>query len=104
MLFVLANGACLSKLVSYPNHRGVVLEVLPLPPYDLYDVLANYTRPLLLLLDVMMIRTNLGSCLRVTDATEFTAVIVPKNKSSGLTGVAIKSSSGASQFIRLIHV
>ncbi|WP_092403611.1 MULTISPECIES: 23S rRNA (guanosine(2251)-2'-O)-methyltransferase RlmB [Candidatus Ichthyocystis] len=98
------DGAYLSKLVADSNHQGIVLEVLPLPPYDLDDVLANSTRPLLLVLDGVTDPHNLGSCLRVADATGVTAVIVPKNKSSGLTSVAVKSSSGASEFIKLIHV
>ncbi|CUT17715.1 MULTISPECIES: 23S rRNA (guanosine(2251)-2'-O)-methyltransferase RlmB [Candidatus Ichthyocystis] len=94
----------LSHLVGDDHHQGIVIEVYPLPSCSIDDVLDSCDRPVLLVLDGVTDPHNFGACLRVADATGVTAVVVPKNNSSSLTGVVVKSSSGASEFIRLLSV
>ncbi|WP_092485741.1 23S rRNA (guanosine(2251)-2'-O)-methyltransferase RlmB [Candidatus Ichthyocystis hellenicum] len=94
----------LSQLVGDVHHQGIVIEVYPLPPCSIDDVLDSCVRPVLLVLDGVTDPHNFGACLRVADATGVTAVVVPKNNSSSLTSVVVKSSSGSSEFVRLLSV
>ena len=69
---------------------------------DVLDLLT--VPPLLLLLDGVTDPHNLGVCLRVADAAGAHAVIAPKDRSVGLTAVAMKVASGAAESIPYITV
>lgn len=60
--------------------------------------------PLLLVLDSVQDPHNLGACLRTADAAGVHAVIVPKDKAVGLTGVVRKVASGAAENVPLFSV
>jgi len=49
---------------------------------------------LLLLLDSVTDPRNLGACLRVADAAGVDAVIVPRDRSAGMTPAALKAAAG----------
>ena len=59
---------------------------------------------LLLLLDGVTDPRNLGACLRVADAAGVNAVIVPRDRSAGLTPSAMKAAAGAAETVPLIAV
>jgi 23S rRNA (guanosine2251-2'-O)-methyltransferase len=59
---------------------------------------------LLLLLDGVTDPRNLGACLRVADAAGVQAVIVPRDRSVGLTPAALKAAAGAAEAVPLIAV
>jgi len=88
------------------RHQGVVAMVEPtLLPQFVDDVLEALTvPPLLLLLDGVTDPHNLGACLRVADAAGAHAVIAPKDRSVGLTAVAMKVASGAAESVPYITV
>ena len=60
--------------------------------------------PLLLVLDGVTDPHNLGACLRTADAAGVHAVIIPKDRSAGVDGVARKVAAGAAEFVPVASV
>ena len=100
------DGKRLDGMTGNARHQGVVANVEPTAlPQFVDDVLDTLTvPPLLLLLDGVTDPHNLGACLRVADAAGAHAVIAPKDRSVGLTAVAMKVASGAAESIPYITV
>ena len=71
---------------------------------DLDAVLNKQSEPFLLVLDGVTDPHNIGACLRTADAAGVHAVIVPKDKSAGLTATARKVACGAAESVPLIQV
>ncbi len=103
---VAVDDARLAGLAGDARHQGVVAQVDAVArPADLDELLQGLTQPaFLLLLDGVTDPHNLGACLRVADAMGVHAVIVPKDRSAGLTPVVVKVASGASESVPLIPV
>ena len=103
---MLVDGKRLDGMTGNARHQGVVanVEAAVLPQFvdDVLDLLT--VPPLLLLLDGVTDPHNLGACLRVADAAGAHAVIAPKDRSVGLTAVAMKVASGAAESIPYITV
>lgn len=60
--------------------------------------------PLLLVLDGVTDPHNLGACLRTADAAGVDAVIIPKDKSAGLSATVSRVASGAAETVDLVEV
>ena len=60
--------------------------------------------PFLLVLDGVQDPHNLGACLRSADAAGVHAVIVPKDRSAGLTATVRKVACGAAETVPLLAV
>ena len=58
--------------------------------------------PLVLVLDGVQDPHNLGACLRTAEAAGVNLVILPKDRSAGLTPVARRSASGAAEVLPII--
>lgn len=90
------------------NHQGVAAKVRlqPLLTQDDLSDLINAVKkpPLFLVLDGVQDPHNLGACLRTADATGVTAVIIPKDRSVGLTPVVRKVASGAAETVPVVQV
>jgi 23S rRNA (guanosine2251-2'-O)-methyltransferase len=96
----------LSGLAGDARHQGVVARVeAGARPADLDELLQGLSQSaFLLLLDGVTDPHNLGACLRVADAMGVHAVIVPKDRSAGLSSVVVKVASGATESIPLIPI
>jgi 23S rRNA (guanosine2251-2'-O)-methyltransferase len=97
----------LDKLAPGINHQGVLVRtsaVTAVSEKALPDLIAAAANPLLLILDGVQDPHNLGACLRSADAAGVCAVIAPKDKSVGLTPVAIKVASGAAERVPFVQV
>lgn len=97
----------LAARLGQVSHQGVLAEVEPLPPWhedELLDAVAAATDPLVLVLDGVQDPHNLGACLRTAEAVGVTAVIMPKDRSAGLTAVARKAAAGAAERVPLVAV
>jgi 23S rRNA (guanosine2251-2'-O)-methyltransferase len=99
----------LSKLVGDVTHQGVVAAVRPSKPWDEADLLASLSgagsdMPLLLVLDGVTDPHNLGACLRTADAAGVHAVVIPKDRSATVDGVARKVAAGAAEFVPVVAV
>jgi 23S rRNA (guanosine2251-2'-O)-methyltransferase len=96
----------LDRLAGHAHHQGVVASVKAdsarLSVDKILDALAE--PPLLLLLDGIQDPHNLGACLRVADGLGAHAVIVPKDRSVGLTPTVVKVACGASETIPYLAV
>ena len=97
----------LDDKVSGEQHQGIVAKAKPgrvLDENDLDRLIEQNQSPLLLVLDGVTDPHNLGACLRTANAAGASAVIVPKDKSAGLTGTARKVACGAAETTPFIQV
>lgn len=88
-------------------HQGVVARAGQLPDYqegDLPTLLAKSKDPVcILILDGVTDPHNLGACLRTADAAGVDFIIIPKDKSAGITPVVSKVASGAAESIPVVR-
>ena len=98
----------LDELTDGENHQGIVAHVKSAPEVREADLLerleASVKPPFLLVLDGVTDPHNLGACLRTADAAGVDAVVVPKDHSAPLNGVAIKVASGAAESVPVVRV
>ena len=96
----------LRGLAGEAPHQGVVALAAELEQAVTLDDVLNRVdaNTLLLLLDGVTDPRNLGACLRVADAAGVSAVIVPRDRSAGLTPSALKAAAGAAETVPLIAV
>jgi 23S rRNA (guanosine2251-2'-O)-methyltransferase len=97
----------LDKLTDNGVHQGVVADCKKAKAYsenDLKELLASTVKPFLLILDGVQDPHNLGACLRSADAAGVDAVIVPKDKSVGITPIVSKVACGAAETVPFIQV
>ncbi len=100
--------ATLDKLAEGGVHQGVVLRRRAPVGLDLaslrHRLAGRASPPLLLAIDHPQDPHNLGACLRVADGAGVDAVIIPRDRSVGLTAVAAKVASGAADTVPLVQV
>lgn len=97
----------LDDKVDGEQHQGVVARAKParvMDESDLDAILGRQSEPFLLVLDGVTDPHNIGACLRTADAAGVHALIVPKDKSAGLTATARKVACGAAESVPLIQV
>jgi len=96
----------LRAMAGEAPHQGVVAVASHIDQSLSLDDVIDDIRPdtLLLLLDGVTDPRNLGACLRVADAAGVQAVIVPRDRSVGLTPAALKAAAGAAEAVALIDV
>jgi 23S rRNA (guanosine2251-2'-O)-methyltransferase len=97
-----------AQLAGLDRHQDVVAELSgsgALGEKDLGALLDGLAEdPLLLVLDGVTDPHNLGACLRTAEAAGAHAVIVPRDRASGLTPTVRKASAGASEIVPLVQV
>lgn len=88
----------LDLLVVGSKHQGVVAELgeLTHDNLTLADILSRQN-PLILVLDSIQDPHNLGACLRSAAAADVDAVVIPKNRSAGITPTVSKVASGGAE-------
>jgi len=103
-----AERQTLDRLAGGTNHQGIVVRARPpigLGEADLWRRLGELDHePLILVLDGVQDPHNLGACLRTADAAGVDAVIAPRDRSVGLTPVAVKVASGAAETVPFVQV
>lgn len=102
-----AERGRLHRLAGSTHHQGVVLEVaLPAgrDERDLEAVLAGSENLWFLVLDQVQDPHNLGACLRSCDAVGVSGVIVPKDRTVGLTPTVYKVASGAAETVPIYRI
>ena len=92
-------------------HQGVLVvlgQERSIRKYDehwLEERIENHPgKPLLLVLDGVTDPHNLGACLRSAEAAGVDAVVVPKDRSVGITPVVRKVASGAAETLPFVMV
>jgi len=89
------------------NHQGVAFEVDGYRTLSLeaaFERHKDVPRPFYLMLDGIEDPHNLGAILRTAEAGGVTGVILPKDRSAGLSGTVAKVASGALEYIDVIEV
>ena len=101
-------AATLDRLSDGAVHQGVVLRRRAPIPLDLVGLrerlAASGHTPLVLALDHPQDPHNLGACLRVADGAGADAVLLPRDRSVGLTAAAAKVASGAADSMPIAAV
>lgn len=102
---VLAPAARIEEMARGKS-QGVAAMADPIQlARDLDEVLEDLHEPaLLMVLDGVTDPHNLGACLRSADAFGVHAVIAPKDRSAGLSAVAMKAASGAADSVPYLTV
>jgi len=88
-------------------HQGVAANTAPysyLPFADLLHALASAAQERVLVLDRLTDPRNFGALLRCADGAGVHHVLVPKDRSVGVTPVAVKSSAGAANYLKIYRV
>lgn len=89
-------------------HQRIAAEYLPLPSRGLKELAVHLDnlqgRALLLVLDGIQDPQNVGACLRVAAGMDASAVILPANRSIGLTPTVHKAAAGAAAVMPVFHV
>lgn len=94
------NKLALDLMVVGSKHQGVIAELghLAHDKLTLDDILAR-DNPLILMLDSVQDPHNLGACLRSAAAANVDAVVLPKNRSVGITPTVSKVASGGAEML-----
>jgi 23S rRNA (guanosine2251-2'-O)-methyltransferase len=97
-----------NQLMGPVNHQGLAVDCFK-PHYFTENDLKRWVdnpdiQPFFLVLDGVQDPHNLGACLRSADAAGVHAVIVPKDRSVGLTPTVAKVACGAAETVPLITV
>lgn len=101
-----ADADRLETAAGHRKHQGLVAFAKELPKSDnLEQIIQEHGQDLLLLvLDGVTDPHNLGACLRSADAAGVHAVVLPKDKSVGVTPVVSKVACGAAETMPIITV
>ena len=90
------------------RHQGVVLRLASVQvksESDLNLLLDSLNEPpFVLLLDGVTDPHNLGACIRTAEAAGVHAIVVPKDKSCGMTATVRKVASGAAELLPFVQV
>jgi len=103
---VTESRAVLDRRCDGQRHQDIIAEFEPANRFgekDLIRLLDSIEGvPLVLVLDGVQDPHNLGACLRTAEAAGVNLVIVPKDRSAGLTPVARRAASGAAEVLPIL--
>ena len=87
-------------------HQGIILEVEDIKTYSLEEVLTNIKSeyPLIVMLDHIEDPHNFGAIIRSCEAFGVDAIIIPNDRSVGITSVVVKTSVGTIEKVKIIVV
>lgn len=90
------------------NHQGLVAFASAYQYAEVDDILAaakeKNEKPFILILDQITDPHNLGAIIRTAACTGAHGVIIPRNRAVGLSSVAVKTSSGAVEYVKVARV
>ena len=100
--------ADLDRRVKGIPHQGVLAEVGPFPYVDAEDIVSMARRPgetaFLVVLDGIQDPQNLGAILRTAEAAGADGLILPRDRATGVTPVAVRASAGATEHLPVARV
>jgi 23S rRNA (guanosine2251-2'-O)-methyltransferase len=98
----------LDHLANGQNHQGVLARVRAYSYAafsELERIVASEARPQrILILDGITDPRNFGAILRTAEAVEVRDIIIPKDRSVGITPAVLKASAGAVNHLRVYRV
>ena len=94
--------------ITRKNHQGMVCYISAVRYYDLDGIVSDcYQKgkdPFILVLDGITDVRNLGAIARTAECVGVDAIVVPKKGSAQITSDAMKTSSGALNFLKVCRV
>ena len=88
-------------------HQGIILEVEEFKTIALeefFDSIKDKKNPKVVMLDHLEDPHNFGSIIRTSEALGIDGIIIPNDRSVGITPTVIKTSTGAIEHIKIIRV
>ncbi len=102
------DGLELNRLVGGEKHQGVVAKVFSFAYSDFAGLLGGLPPGnkyhWILALDGVTDPRNFGSLLRTAEGVGVRDVIIPKDRSVGLTPIVVKASAGAVSYVKTYRV
>lgn len=86
-------------------HQGIILDVDDVKTYE-FDFIRNIKKdnPVVVMLDHLEDPHNFGAIIRTSEALGIDGIIIPNDRSVGITGTVVKTSAGAIEHIPIIRV
>ncbi len=100
--FERVDRATLDRAIPDVNHQGVVAFASPYP-YAPASVLEN-AEGSMLALDHLVDPQNVGTLLRAAEAFGVKTILLPRDRSSGITPAVVNSSAGAVEHLSIVQV
>ena len=98
----------LESLAGSEKHQGVVARVFAYSYYSFSDLIQELSseagRDCILFLDGLTDPRNFGALLRSADGAGVRRVVIPKDRSVGVTPAVAKTSAGAVNYLRIYRV
>ena len=88
-------------------HQGIILEVEEAKTHtleELFNKIKEKENPLVVMLDHLEDPHNFGAIIRTCEALGIDAIIIPNDRSVGITGTVIKTSAGAISYTTIVRV
>lgn len=87
-------------------HQGIILEVEDIKTYTFDEVIPNIDKeyPLVVILDHLEDPHNLGAIIRSSEAFGVDAIILPNDRSVGITSTVVKTSVGTIEKVKIVNV
>jgi len=98
-----ADRATLDRIAGRPGHQGAVAVAAPFR-YASLESIAESRSPLVLVLDNVQDPRNLGALLRTARASGVGAVVLPRDRSVGVTSVVAVASAGTLFGLPIVRV
>ena len=89
----------LNKMCEY-NHQGVVIDAFDYDYYNINDIDGDFV----LILDHLEDPHNFGAIIITCAAVGIKSIIIPKDRSVGVTDVVVKTSVGTINYVKIIMV
>jgi len=93
------------------NHQGVVAFVASADYAEskelldeIFQKIKNGEKPLIVVLDGIEDPRNLGAILRSVECAGADAVFIPERRAAGLTETVVKSSAGATEYVKVAKI
>jgi len=99
----ITDRSVLDQMTGSAHHQGVAARTKPFAFMAIEDLL-QATPPLLVVLDGITDPQNLGAIVRSAEVLGAGGVVVPKDRSVGVTPTVIRASSGAAIHLPIVQV
>ena len=97
----------LDRLSRFGHHQGVAMKTTGYPYVGFEEILSAVGEDedaLVVVLDHLEDPQNVGSILRTACAVGATGVVIPEDRSCGITPAAVRASAGGAEHLRVAHV
>jgi 23S rRNA (guanosine2251-2'-O)-methyltransferase len=99
------TDANLTKLCRHEDHQGIIAQMPPFPYTPFSELKPKKTgRTVYIYLDCIHDPHNLGAIVRSAEVLGVTAVLIPSEKSVGVTNLVVRSSVGAVNTIPIVRI